>query len=139
MAVARGCWAVCNEEVEPYVISFKKWVETVVEKIHAIQPELVDKELGLVGHPDLIVTLKGNSYATVTDVKTPILKEKLWRLQIAPYCHLAIKAGYDVVKGGSLRLSPEGKVAKFDESKDWRKDLVVFFSMFNVHRFMDGN
>lgn len=139
MAIAKGCWAVCTPEVEPYVVSFKLWMETVVEKIHAIEPELIDKDLGIKGHPDYIVTVKGNTYPSIIDLKTPIIKQKLWRLQIAAYTHLTRKNLFKKLSiGGSLRLSPEGKIPKFDPYEEDRRDFAIYLSMLNVERFLNS-
>jgi len=138
-AIAKGCWAVCNPEVEPYVVSFKMWMETVVRKIHFIEKEVIDEDLGLIGHIDFVATIKGNPYPSVIDIKTPVNKQKLWRLQIAAYTHLTRKKLFKKLSiGGSLRLSPEGKVPKFDPYEEDRRDFAIYLSMLNVERFLNS-
>ena len=141
-AIAKGCWALVDEEAEPYVQSFKIWVENVVEKIVYVGddsgPGLIDEEFGFIGHPDIIVTLKRECHPRVIDLKTPITKTKIWRLQLAAYSHLAMKAGWSVDISGSLRLSPNGEIAKFDASENWHRDFAVFLSALNIYRFMMG-
>lgn len=124
-------------ECEGYFESFKRWFDQMVDRVLFVEPEFVDEDFGFMGHPDAGLQLKGSTTVVIPDWKTPAAKNKGWELQISAYVHLAEKNGYQwIERCGSLRLSPEGKMAKWDEIENWRQKFTIFLGGLNVWRFM---
>ena len=138
-AMASGLWVpdYCDSGDAPYIVSFEQWFEAVVDNVIAVEPELTCTTYRFKGHPDLLCRLKGDDCLTLIDLKSPVQKQKTWRLQIAAYRHLALKKWPNIARVGSLRLSPEGRPALFDEySGTLDVDFNVFVSALNVHNFL---
>ena len=134
-AMAQGLWVPSvPEECAGYVESFRKWLP-VVEEVVAVEVELVDENLGFLGHPDLIVRMRGDRGLSLTDLKTPAGVSPLWKCQLAAYKHLAEVNGYPISRVFSLRLSPTGAAPKLDEYRDSPRDLAAFLSALNAYRY----
>lgn len=133
---ALGVWSPKIEGAEGYCNSFLSWFNEYVEEVLLVEEELVDEVLGFVGHPDLVVRLRGDVLATVPDLKTPITLNPIWAAQIAAYLHLAlIRFPKKVGRGGSLRLDPKGRPAKFKDYNDTGRDLQAFLSALYAHKY----
>jgi len=137
-AIAQGLWVPnLSDEAMPYVASFKQWWP-LVQEVYAVEEELVDPVYGYVGHPDLIVRLTGEDFARVVDLKTPVAKSPLWAAQIAAYINLArqvIPPGMEIKRSGTLRLSPQGKVPKYDEYTESATDFHAFICVLTAYKF----
>lgn len=136
-AMAEGLWI---PEIPPayafYIQSFTLWFGAVVDKVIATEPELRCKKYGFMGHPDLICRLQGDKDLTLIDLKSPVTLQKSWPIQISAYFHLAKERWPNIKRIGSLRLSPEGKSAKFDEfTKDISRYFNLFLSALNLHKY----
>jgi len=117
-----------------YFLSFTQWAELMVKEVIFIEEEFVDENHGYMGHPDMGVVLKDGSCALI-DLKTPLALQKIWAGQIAAYLNL-IKHKYPPIKkGGSLRLSPDGRMAKMKWYEDSANDLAAFISLLNGYRY----
>lgn len=141
---ALGLWAPSPPaECAGYVDSFKRWFE-LVDVVYFAEIELIDPGHGYYGHPDLSVRMKGEDYIRVPDLKTPIIKQLSWRVQIAAYNNLArIKLGtmgidLPIRNSGSIRLSPDGKTPKYDVYEETLNDFNIFLSALNCWRFFKG-
>jgi hypothetical protein len=129
-------------EIEGYFQSFVDWwVKMVDGLVLDPEPEVKDEKLGVIGHPDLIVKLKSEEVVLI-DLKTPAAFKDIWKVQIATYRYLIkVDKGISVDRCGSLRLNPEGGLAKID----WIDNPDFWFSIFlqalNLHRIFgkDGN
>lgn len=137
-AMASGLWVPdCADSDAPYILSFSQWFEAVVADVVAVEPELHCTAYRFKGHPDLICRLQGDDCLTLIDLKSPVQKQKTWRLQIAAYRHLALEKWPNIKRVGSLRLSPEARPAKFDEySGTLEADFNVFLSALNLWNFL---
>jgi len=100
--------------------------------------ELIDGELGFAGHPDLICTIKGDTKSTLVDLKTPLAESPIWKPQLAAYRHLALRAGYDIGRVGSLRLKPDGGRAIFTEYTDEKADFAAFLNALMIAKYFKG-
>lgn len=124
-------------DVEGYIQSFNQWFEYVDEVVF-VEGALVDPKLGFVGHPDLVVKMRGDTYLTLVDLKTPTIIGKTWRAQIAAYWHLARKE-FKIKRCGSLRLKQNGGFPIFDEyTKSRHEDFAAFLSTLNAWRYFKG-
>lgn len=136
---AKKIWTPIPEECRGYFKSFKNWFDNYVEKVMAVEVELVDKDYQFCGHPDLIAKIKGDLSLSLIDLKTPVTHQKIWRLQLAAYYYLAIKGDYQIKRIFSLRLDANGGNPKIQEyTESYNQDFAVFLSMLNVYRFLKG-
>jgi hypothetical protein len=134
-----GLWVLPDPEVAPYLESFRLWLLRRVVRVISAEAEYVDLDLCYKGHPDLVVILKGDTAATIIDLKTPLTKNPLWRPQIAAYKHLVEKAGLEVGRTGSLRLSPRGLPPLLDEyTGSLAADLAGFMSALYAWRYFNA-
>ena len=136
---ARGIWPVVPSEYQGYFESFKKWWYTAVDLLHIIEvePELKDENYGFMGHPDLILTLKGEPFTSVWDLKTPVNHYPTWVAQLAAYKHLALQVS-SVNRCGSIMLDANGKKPKIREYQDDKRDFAAFLAALTAHRYFRG-
>jgi hypothetical protein len=88
-ALATGVWfPPLPEGCRGYVESFQRWFDAAVEKVLMVEPNLVHPVYRYVGHPDMIVRIKGDATDSLIDIKTPLALSKSWRLQLAAYYFL---------------------------------------------------
>ncbi len=111
-----------GEDAQGYVDGFKAWFDRRVSEIFGAELELVAQEGyvldGVVGHPDLIIKMKGEEKLTLIDIKTPTSLSLIWNVQLVAYRELAIENGItDIKRMAILRLKPNGK-ALFNEITD---------------------
>lgn len=133
--IARGLLVMNTPpEVEGYVNSFRRFFDLMVADVLLVEERQVDADFGLHGELDLLIKAKRGENILI-DLKTPVSKIKSWRVQLALYRHLCLKNGYKVDRVGSLRLSPEGKIAKFDEYDNQAQDLTIGLQCLNLYRF----
>ena len=123
------------DECKGYVLSFCSWLDIAVEEVLAIEEEMRDETLGIIAHPDLVVKMK-DKVITVVDLKTPIALRRTWRGQLSAYLKIT-REKYGAIKAGSLRLHPEGKMAKMEWYTDdyQNSDFVAFLSALNAMRY----
>jgi len=138
---AQGKFAVTGHwpsDYHGYFKSFKKWFDCYVKEVIATEIELKDIDLGLVGHPDLLCVMEGDTKTTLVDMKTPASESKTWPVQLSAYRHLAVKNGYDIGRVGSLRLKKDGKMAIFTEYSDSPADFACYMNMLMVEKYFGG-
>ena len=100
-----------------YVESFRRWFE-VVDEVHLVEIALEDRPLGFRGTPDLVVSLRGDGYPSLWDIKTPRTPAGTWPAQVAAYRYLASHSGRcptPVERAGCVRLNPDGGQPIIDE------------------------
>lgn len=124
-------------EAEGYVASFQRWFDLVVADVLLVEERLIDMDFLYHGEPDLIIRARHGEIILV-DNKTPVQLVKSWRLQLAAYNHLAGKNGIVPDKVASLRLHPEGKVARMDYYDNNGRDFALFLSALNLYRFFNN-
>jgi len=119
-AYAKKQWAPSpTPEASGYCQSFRWWFDTFVDEVIICEEELVDEELGFMGHPDIVVSSRKLGGIILADEKTPVQRKRLWGAQLAAYRRLVEKKiGEKVHRIGSLRLSPTGLPPTFDEFTD---------------------
>lgn len=122
-------------DVAPYVESFIRWFDRVVDYVILCEQRITDERFGYHGEPDLLVMSKHQEVILI-DVKTPVTKIKPWRVQLAAYKNLCEKfLDMKIHRVGSLRLSPEGKTPRMDYYDYSAQDFNVFLSALNSYRF----
>ena len=133
---AQGLWPVVPSEYEGYFESFKKWWLTVVDLTLPIEvePELKDEEFGYLGHPDLILNIKGEKFHSVWDLKTPTTHYPTWKAQLAAYRHLAPGSN----RAGSIMLDANGRKPKVKEYQDDARDFAAFLAALTAIRYFSN-
>lgn len=122
-------------DVEPYVISFRRWFDRVVDRVILCEERITDDRHGYHGEPDLLIAAK-HAENILIDAKTPVTKIKTWRVQLAAYKNLCENyTSLPIDRVGSLRLSPDGKTPKMDYYDYQAQDFNVFLSALNAYRF----
>ncbi len=122
-----------------YFDSFKRWFDAMVVKVVAVEKRIVHPVYHYTGQLDLLCQIKGDNGLTLLDHKTPIALYLSWRVQTSAYRELALLEYPDIKRTGSLRLSREGKRAKFDEhTGTLSHDFTVFLNCLSAYNFFKG-
>ena len=117
-----------------FIQSFENWFDAQVVEVVSAEKRL-KSAFGYNGKHDLIVHMRTEGLVLV-DNKTPLAYSWTWQMQIAAYVQLARENGYPVVKGGTLRLKPDGRTAKMDwlNEEKFNYYLNLFLCALNLHR-----
>jgi hypothetical protein len=135
--IARGIFVMnVPEEAARYVASFQRWFDFLVNEVLLVETRLVDTDFGYHGEPDLIIKAKHGEIILV-DNKTPVQLVKTWRLQCAGYNNLAEKNGMKPDRTGSLRLNPDGGIAKMEYYQNSLTDFNYFLQALNLWRLFN--
>jgi len=135
--IARGLPALnIPDEIQGRVDSWKRWFDLIVDEVLLVEERLVDTSFGYHGEPDLIIKAKHGEIILV-DNKTPVQLVKTWQLQCAGYWSLASKNGIEPARTGSLRLHPEGGIAKMEYYDLSLTDFNLFLQALNLYRFFN--
>lgn len=137
-AYAQKLWVpTVPSDCDGYVISFRKWFDFMVKDVLFVEQRFYHPSYHYGGMPDLGVVLKDGARCLI-DNKTPVALQKTWKAQIAGYLELVRANNIPMDKGGSLRLDPNGKMAKLD----WYLEEALYFNAFlsalNAYRFFKG-
>lgn len=135
---AQGLWVPPDLAAphQGYFDSFRRWFDVTVIECFGVETELTSPIYNFMGHPDLPCRLKGDSAGTVVDIKTPLILSKTWPIQTAAYRYLLRANDHDIRRHGTLRLSKEGKRAKFNGfSKEYDVHWLVFLSCLNAYNY----
>lgn len=133
--IARGL-PVMNQphETAGYVDSYRRWFDLMVDEALFVETRLVDVDFGYTGEPDLVIRSKAQEVILI-DNKTPIQLVKSWQLQCAGYFNLVSKQGITPARSGSLRLDPNGGIAKMQYYDNSMADFNLFLQCLNIFRF----
>lgn len=135
--IARGLPVMnLTPETAGYVDSYRRWFDLMVDEVLMVETRLVDLNFGYHGEPDLVIRAK-NQEIILIDNKTPVQLIKSWRLQCAAYCALSSKNGIDTVRSGSLRLHPDGGIARMDFYDNNQGDFNMFLQALNLYRYFN--
>lgn len=131
-AIAQGLFVPnIDEDCRGYVTSFEIWLREMVQKVLFVEEEFIDHDLGYKGHPDLLITLKGNNRNVLIDLKTPISQSKTWKGQIAAYLNL-VRKKFSVELGGVLQLKDYPSVTWYNDDA---RDFNAFLSALTAYRY----
>lgn len=134
VGVAKRLFVQIPPELAGYVKSFRIWWPVVGELI-AAEEKMVEPRLGYVGHPDLVVRIRGDAGLTVVDLKTPAVVGKTWACQLAAYAHLA-----GAVRILSLRLKRDGTRPIINEFTDNQgRHFAAFCAALTTWRYFNGD
>ncbi len=127
-----------DEECKEYVNSFKKWFDTMVDKVYHTELRLNHPIYKFSGKFDMLVHIKSDpaDIITVLDIKTPQTKSLSWELQTAAYQILLEDVlDFKIGRRIALILNKDGKIAKPIEHTDHKKDKDLFLKCVEIHRF----
>lgn len=140
LAIASGVpFVFVKPELQGYVDSFRRWRDSMVDEVIAVEPALVHTSYLYTGMPDLIVRLKNETEQSVWDLKTSKSKGRVWCGQLAAYKELAIHSGYGAHRVCSLRLREDGSMPIADEYTYSDRDFAAFLSALNAWRYFNAN
>ena len=134
---------VFSEEVTPaiegYYDSGRRWADKHILTVHLAEEELRDDLRGYLGHPDLIVTLRGDQGKSLLDWKraVPVLTHPI---QIGGYYGLAIRNGYEIERTGCVYLQKNGampNIGRGETTKTVQHDYAVFLSCLIAWRYFN--
>ena len=109
--ILTGKWTPIPENARPYVNSFKIFKKDMILKTEFVEKEFKDEIYGLIGHIDWGGYLQDKPKKfTLIDWKTALQEQPIWKGQLSAYKYLAEE--YDPKRIGSLRLDPNGGIAK---------------------------
>ncbi len=121
------------DELRGYWQSFMHWFADV-EEVIALETRLFDTALGFHGQADIICRMRGDSFLSLWDYKTPAVVSRTWGPQWAGYCHLSNVNGFPVQRGGMIRLRKNGRPPLVKEYTDsMRRHWNTFVSALNCH------
>ena len=124
------------QNIEGYVASYQRWFDFFVDEVLLVEERLTDLDFGYHGEPDLIIKAK-HAEIILIDNKTPVQLLKTWQIQCSGYWNLASKHGITANKCGSLRLHPDGKIAKMEFYNNSLSDFNLFLQALNLYRFFN--
>lgn len=123
------------EDVKLYFQSFRRWFDAYVCEVFCVEHQFESKIWGVVGTPDLIVSVHGDEFPMVVDLKTPATESKTWKCQLAMYVCLAVENGIPANRYAALMLDKNGSLPKLREYRDHNRDLSVYLQALSVHRY----
>ena len=133
--IARGLMVMnITEEIKGYVESYRRWFDFMADEVLLIEERLVDTALLYHGEPDLLIKAKHGEIILI-DNKTPVQLQTTWKLQLAGYRNLVV-VNKNIIpdKVGSLRLHPDGGIAKLDYYENSLQDFNYFLQALNLYR-----
>lgn len=136
---ALGLWSPRPEGHEGYCESGERWIDAHVKKVISAEQEYIDKNLGYLGHPDLLA--ETDMGLLLPDYKTPVTEQRSWPIQLAAYQNLICKKHrykLDNVIPGALMLSPTGGAAKFKPYNErWSYFFGLFLGLLNAIKYFE--
>lgn len=127
-----------QDDAKGYIASFDNWFERMVAEVILVEERLFDEANGYSGQIDLLVMTKQGEI-WMPDLKTPLVKSKAWRVQIAAYRNLCCLKGYEPKRSGSLQLSPDGSLAKMNWYEgSAAQDFNIFLHCLNAYRYFQA-
>ncbi len=120
-----------------YVDSYQRWFNLTVNEVLLVEERLVDDVFGYHGEPDLVIKSKQGEIVLI-DNKTPVQLVKAWQLQCAGYSNLVKKNIAKPDRAGSLRLHPQGGIAKMTYYENSAQDLNLFLQALTLYRFFNN-
>jgi hypothetical protein len=135
-ALAVGLWApkLCPEW-QGFVVSTRHWFDRMVEEVILVETQLKDEKFGFTGTLDYLLRLKDKPDLTVMDLKTPVLRYKVWAGQLAAYLRLAQVNGYDATDALTLQPDPKGGSAKAHYLEYGSEALTAFLAALTAYRY----
>jgi hypothetical protein len=122
-----------------YFDSFRRWFDSTVETVIAVEQRITHPHHHFTGQLDLLCLIRGDAGLMLLDHKTPLALYRSWRIQVAAYKKLAALEYPNITRTGSLRLSREGKRAKLEEySKTVERDFALFLCCLSAYSFLKG-
>ena len=123
-----------DDEVKPYVESFKKWWGAG-KQVVMMEKRFFCDEIDISGQVDLII--REDDKLTIIDLKTSYKPSKTWAAQASAYYHLATQAGHDIEAIKFIHLSKTGRTPKIYEYPCSSSFFLAVLMVFK-HFFMES-
>lgn len=139
-AYALGLYAPVPDDLRGYFDSFKRWFDSYVVEVIAVEVELIHPVWLYIGHADLIARVRGfktGNPVMVVDYKTPVTALRKWNMQCAGYVEAARKE-YGAEVGGALQLRKDGGLPKMTWVEDQAQAFAAFLGMLNGYNYAQG-
>lgn len=128
-----------DEDCNNYFQAFKNWFDGCVEHVIHCETRCNSAQYKLSGAFDLIVVLRGDTRATLIDIKTPDVAKKSWQLQTAAYQMLALEClQLDVDRRMCLMLPKNVGTSKIIEYTDHARDQELYLQALQLFRFFNS-
>lgn len=123
-------------DCQNYVNVFKKWFDTIVQRVVHTEVRLNSVNYKLSGAFDMIAVLKGDIEPTLIDIKTPVVSSTSWQLQTAAYQMLIEEClEIRVHRRICLQLPKIGDIPKIVEYTDHKRDRERYLNALDLYRF----
>jgi len=136
-----GLWLPKIEsECQGYFDSFRYFADARIDRVFAVEKEVICHCFGYVGHVDFVGILKDEIGIAILDWKSPIVEGSTWRAQLAAYKHAyECEEGKEIVtRVGSIMLDPNGKPAKMVDYKESIADFAAFVAALTAFKYFKG-
>lgn len=138
-AIAKGAWlpiTMVPEDQQPYVESFKLWVEKEVQEFLVVEERYYHEEKGYTGQLDFIIKGKDtNKY--LVDIKTSSGHQKTYPVQLGAYRSLLKSKGIEVDGAMLVYLSKEGIYPKVKVYMETDEEEAVFLSALECFKYFN--
>lgn len=127
-------------EVEGYFTSGRKWADKHIDRVILAEAELRDELHQYLGHPDLLVVLRGDPDPSIWDWKRA-QPQRSHPIQIGGYFGLGKKREPGLRRAGLIYLNKDGKmpnVSKGETTSTVHHDYSVFLACLTAWRYFNG-
>jgi len=124
------------DDCKNYVECFKKWFDEMVVNVLHAEVRLNSPTYRISGACDLMVILKGDTCATLVDIKTPASAQMSWQLQTAAYQLLSEEVLHiRPERRICLMLPKTGDRVTIKEYMDHDRDQELYIKALELYRF----
>jgi len=123
-----------DEDLRPYIESYKQWHEAQVESYEIIEERYHSDDLEYTGQIDSVIMAKdGKRY--LVDYKTSVSKQKTYPLQMAAYRNLLEETGIQLHGSMLVYLSRNGDFPNIDTAYDHKEYFKIFTSALDCYNY----
>lgn len=116
----------------PYILHYVNktlvWCERMIEEVIGVEIEVKDSKLGLVGHIDLVVKLKGYRLPYVLDLKRVSSLHWITRLQLAAYHKMATQKWRRQFARAAVHIPVQGEIKMWEPPSRVEDDWAGFLN-----------
>lgn len=137
---ALGLYCPTPPHLTGYFDSFRRWFDSFVVEVLAVEAELTNPAWGYIGHADIIARLKGvrpSPVVGVIDYKTPFSESRSWHCQTQAYVEAA-RNKYGAEIGGALRLRKDGSLPIMTWVENPTQAFNAFVGILSGWNFLKG-
>ncbi len=114
--------------IQVYVDRTLRWCERMIDEVMGVEVEVKDTKLGLVGHLDLVASLKGYREPFVLDLKRVSSLQWIVRLQLAAYHQMAEKKWRRKFRRAAVHIPVNGEIKLWEPTTRVENDWAGFLN-----------